>query len=156
MRNVTASRYAYDTAMSLRFDTPCETCLAMGWIHHAKGIRSMLKKIVLITAVLMLSACMTYQGGTKVDHSKLSQLKPGVTTVAQTEKLLGKPEGSIRNSDGSLILSYSFSSFSRDAKSYIPVVGSFIGKTHQKSDGTMIYFDRKGHFTKWTSMGASN
>ncbi|RAP59665.1 outer membrane protein assembly factor BamE [Oleiagrimonas sp. MCCC 1A03011] len=109
----------------------------------------MLKKLLPLTAVLLLSACMTLQTGKKVDPAKLSQLKPGVTTVAQAEELLGQPTGIAKNPDGTTTLSYFFSHYSQDAKSYIPLVGGFIGKSHQEGAMTYVQFDKRGRYMKW-------
>jgi len=110
-----------------------------------------MKRLLIPTlAALLLSACAT--SGERVDQSKLGQLKPGVTTIADAENLLGKPESVSRHPDGTTTLSYGFSSTTTDGKSLIPIVGGFIGKGATSSiDYTTLIFDASGHFSKWSN-----
>ncbi|WP_136256473.1 hypothetical protein [Metallibacterium scheffleri] len=45
--------------------------------------------LIIVAAVLLLAGCMNV--GTDIKPSQLSALKPGVTTLAQVEAQLGKP-----------------------------------------------------------------
>jgi hypothetical protein len=110
-----------------------------------------MKRILIPTlATLLLAACATQ--GERVDQSKLGQLKPGVTTIADAENLLGKPESVFRHADGTTTLSYGFSSTTADGKSLIPIVGGFIGKGATSSiEYTALVFDKQGRYTTYST-----
>jgi hypothetical protein len=109
-----------------------------------------MKKLLGLTLAILLSACATQ--GQHVDASKVGQLKPGVSTVADAESLLGKPQSGLRHPDGTTTLGYGFSSVQTDGKSMIPVVGYFIGKgTRSSVEYTGLNFDRTGHYLNSTS-----
>lgn len=110
----------------------------------------MKNQVIPALLALFLAACATQ--GERVDQSKLGQLKPGVTTIADAETLLGKPESVSRHPDGTTSLGYGFSSTTMDGKSLIPIVGGFIGKGATSSiDYTTLIFDASGHFSKWSN-----
>ena len=110
----------------------------------------MKKVLSLLGSTLLLAACATQ--GEHVDPNKLSQLKPGVTTIAEAENMLGKPDSVFRHADGTTTLSYGFSSTTTDGKSLIPIVGGFIGKGATSSiEYTTLIFDASGHFSKWSN-----
>jgi hypothetical protein len=109
-----------------------------------------MKKFVVVLLAGVLSACATQ--GAKVDPDKLSQLKPGVSTISDAKALFGEPESSSRHQDGTTTLTYGFSSTTTDGKSLIPIVGGFIGKPTKSSiDYTMLTFDKSDHFLKWSN-----
>lgn len=109
-----------------------------------------MKRFLISTFVLLLAGCATQ--GSRADNSKLDQLKPGVSTISDAESLLGKPQSVARHPDGSTTLGYSFSSVQTDAKSMIPVVGTFLGKgTTSNVEYTGLNFDRAGHYTNFSS-----
>lgn len=105
---------------------------------------------LLAVTTLLLAACATQ--GEHVDQNKLGQLKPGQTTIADAENLLGKPQSVTRRPDGTTTLGYGFSSVQTDGKSMIPVVGYFIGKgTTSSVEYTGLNFDKSGHYLNSTS-----
>lgn len=109
-----------------------------------------MKRILITTLTLLVAGCATQ--GQHMDNQKLDQLKPGVSTIADAENLLGKPESVMRHPDGTTTLGYGFSSVQTDAKSMIPVVGYFIGKgTRSSVEYTGLNFDRMGHYLNSTS-----
>lgn len=109
-----------------------------------------MKRLLIPTLALFLAGCAT--SGAHVETSKLEQLKPGITTIVDTEALLGQPQSVLRHADGTKTLGYGFSSVQTDAKSMIPVVGYFIGKgTTSSVEYTGLNFDKAGHYTNSTS-----
>lgn len=87
-----------------------------------------------------------------MDTSKLDQLKPGISTIDDAERLLGRPESVMRHPDGTTTLGYGFSSTQTDAKSMIPIAGYFMGKgTTSSTQYTGLNFDKAGHYTTYTS-----
>jgi hypothetical protein len=115
--------------------------------HEFQG--EFMKKLAPILA-LFLAGCAT--SGAHVETSKLEQLKPGVTTIADTEALLGQPQSVSRHADGSTTLGYGFSSVQTDGKSLIPIVGGLIGKgTTSSVEYTGLNFDQSGRYLNSTS-----
>jgi hypothetical protein len=109
-----------------------------------------MKRFLIPTLALLLAGCATQ--GARMDTSKLDQLKPGVSTIADAENLLGKPQSVTRHPDGTTTLGYSFSSVQTDAKSMIPVVGTFLGKgTTSSVEYTGLTFDKAGRYTSYSS-----
>jgi hypothetical protein len=109
-----------------------------------------MKHFLIPTLALVLAGCATT--GEHMDQSKLASLKPGVTTIADAESVLGKPQSVSRHADGSTTLGYGFSSVQTDGKSMIPIVGGFLGKgTSSSLEYTGLNFDRTGHYTNSTS-----
>jgi hypothetical protein len=97
-----------------------------------------MKRILIPTlSLLLLAGCATQ--GTRMDSEKLDQLKPGISTIADAENLLGKPQSVARHPDGTTTLGYQFSSVQTDGKSMIPV------------EYTGLNFDKTGHFLNSTS-----
>jgi hypothetical protein len=104
-----------------------------------------MKRFLFPTLLLVLAGCAT--SGAHMDQDKLASLRPGVTTIAETENILGKPQSVTRHADGSTTLGYGFSSVQTDGKSMIPVVGYFIGKgTSSSVEYTGLNFDKGGRY----------
>lgn len=108
-------------------------------------------KKILTAAVfaLVLTACVDTTTGVKMDSSKLDQLQAGTTTIEQAKSLLGEPTGVAKNPDGTVTLTYFYSKNGQDAKSYIPLAGTFLGKSTHESSMTFVQFDQKGKYVKW-------
>lgn len=115
-----------------------------------------MKKILFTALVIsVLSACATT--GTQIGPDKLAQLKPGITTIADAEQLLGQSMSVQHNYDGTTQLDYLYSAEQTDAKSYIPIAGAFIGKgNHTQSQNTLLLFDKDGKYLKWSSSSMNN
>jgi hypothetical protein len=109
-----------------------------------------MKRFLIPTLLLFLAGCAT--SGAHVDQDKLASLKPGITTIAEIENILGKPQSVLRHADGSTTLGYGFSSVQTDGKSMVPVLGYFIGKgTTSSVEYTGLNFDGAGHYVNSTS-----
>ncbi|UPG84526.1 hypothetical protein L2Y94_14420 [Luteibacter aegosomatis] len=103
-----------------------------------------------LLATVLLSACATQ--GQHMDTMKLGELKPGVSTIDDAERLLGQPQSVSRHPDGTTTLGYSFSSVQTDGKSMIPIVGGLIGKgTTSSVEYTGVNFDKAGRYTSYSS-----
>jgi uncharacterized protein YceK len=64
-----------------------------------------MKKIVLLIAIIVLTACSTM--GTKVDPNALASFTKGKTTYSEVITALGEPNQSTVNANGEKILTYS-------------------------------------------------
>jgi len=115
-----------------------------------------MKKIfALLTLSLLLTACATT--GTPIDTSKVSQLRPGVSTIADAERHFGPPQSTTHNPDGTTLLGYGSSSEQMDAKSFIPIAGAFIGHgPHTQTQSLGLIFDTSGHYLKDWEQSTNN
>ncbi|URX62053.1 hypothetical protein KR767_18710 [Luteibacter anthropi] len=105
---------------------------------------------VLALTALLLAGCATQ--GQKMDLQKLGQMKPGVSTIQDAKELFGEPSQVTRQDDGKTVLAYSFSSTQMDAKGFIPIVGTFIGKgPKQDLEATRLTFDPSGHYVSYST-----
>lgn len=65
-------------------------------------------QMVMVTAsACTLSACMTV--GTKFDINKVDELKPGIASIADAQKLLGPPTSASSQVNGSQVLQWQYS-----------------------------------------------
>lgn len=98
-----------------------------------------MKNIFLILTILSLTACVTY--GKKFDAEKAANFKIGKTTYREVVQELGEPtvvtDGAM--GDGTKSITYQYSE--TDAKTYIPVVGAYLGSSQSKF--AIFYFNNK-------------
>jgi outer membrane protein assembly factor BamE (lipoprotein component of BamABCDE complex) len=100
----------------------------------------MKKSIILI--VLLLAGCATV--GTKIDQSKVDQIKDGVTTRAQLDEWFGQPNQQSLGDGNQTILTYSYVHSQASGASYVPVVNLFAGGTNTNQQVLMIAVDKNG------------
>ncbi len=98
--------------------------------------------LIIVAAVLLLAGCMNV--GTDIKPSQLSALKPGVSTLAQVEAQLGKPNTVTHNADGTTTIQYSYIHATPSASSFIPFVGPLVGHANSTVRGTTLKFTAKG------------
>lgn len=115
-----------------------------------------MRKMLLATlAGCLLTACATT--GTPIDTSKVGELKPGVSTIADAERLFGPPQSTTHNQDGTTLLGYGNSSEQMDAKSFIPFAGAFVGHgPHTQTQSLGLVFDATGHYLKYWEQSTHN
>lgn len=112
---------------------------------------SYLKTVLCMIALsATLTACST-TSGTKVDQSKLSEFKKGKTTYSQVVGVLGTPDSVSTNSEGAKTIRYMYINSGMDANSYIPVVGSLIGKNKTETSSTYLTFDKNDVLQSYAS-----
>jgi outer membrane protein assembly factor BamE (lipoprotein component of BamABCDE complex) len=94
-----------------------------------KTITFHIRVVLLLIIISFVAGCMSHQYGTKLDSSKVSQIKKGVTTRVEVEALLGTPTQVFMIGEGRRTMSYSYTETSvhANAASYIPVAGMFLG-----------------------------
>lgn len=98
----------------------------------------------------LLAGCATQ--GQKMDTQKLGQMRPGVSTIDDAKRLFGEPVQVTRLDDGRTVLGYSFASTEMDAKGFIPIVGTFLGKgPKQDLEATRLTFDPSGHYVSYST-----
>lgn len=122
---------------------------------NAEQGNTMRKIVFAALASCFLAACATT--GKPIDTTKLSQLKPGISTIADAERLFGPPQSTTHNADGTTMLGYGSSSEQMDAKSFIPIAGAFLGRgPHTQTHSLGLIFDAQGHYLKNWEQSTSN
>ena len=108
-----------------------------------------MKKLVIACVFLVLAGCSSI--GTKVTPDQLSRFVVGQTTMDQVVAILGKPNGRNINSDGTKIITYTYSAYQTSATDFIPVVNLFT-RTHNYSTSVATFiFDSRNILTKYTA-----
>ena len=114
------------------------------------GFRSVLGAFV----GLLLAGCVS--SGVKVDQNKLAQLNPGATTFNEAVALLGKPNNSSIQSDGTRSITYVYFQSQANAANFIPYVGMFAGGASSENSTIVLNFDSRGILTTYSSNQGSN
>lgn len=83
-----------------------------------------LRSLPLVAALSMvLVGCVVASSGTKIEQSKIDQIKKGVTTRAQIEEWFGTPSSTTTMGDGSRTLFYQYSETKLKNIWVIPIPG---------------------------------
>ena len=114
------------------------------------GFRSVLGAFV----GLLLAGCVS--SGVKVDQNKLAQLHPGATTFNEAVALLGKPNNSSIQSDGTRSITYVYFQSQANAANFIRYVGMFAGGASSENSTIVLNFDSRGILTTYSSNQGSN
>ncbi len=110
-----------------------------------------MKKIVFaLLAACLLAACAT--SGVKIDMSQVDQLKPGVSTIADAERLFGPPQSQTTHTDGTTMLGYGNGHEQMGLSSFLPIGH---GPSTQTQSLALI-FDSHGRYLKSWSQATSN
>jgi len=111
-------------------------------------------KIVFITFLAALvSACAT--SGTKVSEATLTKFEKGVTTEADVEKALGRPQMQTKLMDGTQSIAYVYSHAQTKGASFIPVVGLFAGGATGQSNVVRFSFDAQGKLITYVTSSSA-
>lgn len=108
----------------------------------------MFKKIAPVLLALLMVGCATQ--GNKIDEEAISKVKKGQTTEAQVVSMLGKPTSSGFSSDGSKMLTFSYTNASANPISFIPYVGMLFSSTDVESQMLYITLDKSGKVADYT------
>ncbi|HLX70115.1 MAG TPA: hypothetical protein VKV04_10865 [Verrucomicrobiae bacterium] len=84
-------------------------------------------------AVFLVLAAGCASVGNNFDESRISEIKKGHTTEADLLKMFGEPENRAMNSDGGLILTWTYAEASVRGESFIPYAGAFMGGARSKN-----------------------
>lgn len=96
--------------------------------------------IAVVTCAMVIAATgSAWAGKPPLDPS---QFKVGESTVADVEKVYGKPSTERLNSDGQHIIIYGRTHAHVKAASFVPVVGLFAGGEKGHADITTFTFDK--------------
>ncbi len=101
-----------------------------------------MKKLSAVLVALLLSACAS--SGVRVTDDQMSQFKEGQTTKQEVIAALGQPTTTMRNSDGTTMVMYTYSEARTRGSTFIPIVGAFAGGVDTRSSNVVLTFDQRG------------
>jgi outer membrane protein assembly factor BamE (lipoprotein component of BamABCDE complex) len=108
---------------------------------------------VAVFGALLLFGCAST--GNNFDESKLSQIQKGETTEAQLIEFFGQPENRTVTSEGTTILTWTYTEATVKGESFIPYAGPFVGGTRSKAKTLRVTLaDNK--VTSFTYSGGGN
>lgn len=120
-----------------------------------------MKKLIALVVMeaMLLAGCGSVNGpathsmaghGSRIDPNVVASFKPGVTTLAQVEAVLGNPVKSQQISSGTNVILYTNVRI-EDAGDHTPETGSALPKRHKFQCATLLTFDTQNRFqTSWT------
>lgn len=106
-------------------------------------------KRTLALMALCIAGCAS--SGTKVTEASLPQFHQGITTEADVEKSLGKPQTTGVSSDGTRSIAYVYSAVKMKGASFIPIVGLFAGGATGQTTIVNFHFDAAGKLLDYSS-----
>lgn len=98
-----------------------------------------MRAATILLAVAVISGCVS--SGTNVSDAQIQEIQKGKTTYNEVLSIMGKPDITSKDSDGTRTAIYSYSHSQVDGKSFIPFAGAFIGGAHGQSKTVEITFD---------------
>jgi len=124
----------------------------------SKAKKALIKNIFEMFALLSIFMCAScispyssqqYEYGTKLDASKVSQIKKGVTTRVEVEALLGPPATvSMYGADGKRMMSYSYMSTSSEGSGTInmfyPAGSQIDARARTRMQTLQVVLDKSG------------
>lgn len=109
----------------------------------------MTKVVVMAFAAFALGGCVSM--GTKVNEASLAQFHKGVTTEAQVETALGKPETTELDSNGDRMIAYIYSRAQAKAIDFVPIVGLFAGGATGEQTTVTFRFGPNGKLVSYSA-----
>lgn len=98
------------------------------------------KVLIGLVAVAALGACAT-TSGRRVSSDDLQKIQKGQSTYGEVVDLLGEPQTKKTTGEGEVLV-YAYSKAKTDATSYLPLVGSLLGKTNTENQVVYIFLDQ--------------
>lgn len=118
-----------------------------------------MKKITFAALAVCISVAGCASSGVRVKDEQLAEFVPGKTTKQDVIARLGVPTSSMRNSDGSSMIMYTYSEARTRATTFIPIVGLFAGGVDTNATNVMLQFDPEGkllsHSSSETALGTA-
>lgn len=103
---------------------------------------------VLVWVLFLVCGCAT--SGTKIDQSKITQIKEGVTTEQEVLQILGSPQTKTLSSDGKIIMLYLYTKVKNRASNFIPVVNLMTGGMDMQQQMLTVLIGKDGKVEKYT------
>jgi outer membrane protein assembly factor BamE (lipoprotein component of BamABCDE complex) len=107
-----------------------------------------MKRIIALTA-LVLAGCAS--SGTQVNQSSLPQFQKGITTEADVETALGKPQTTGVASDGTRSIAYIYTATKVKGATFVPIVGLFAGGATGQTNVVTFHFDGTGKLLDYST-----
>ena len=102
-------------------------------LQNATTLFSPMRTIILVTFIAFAALCGgCASSGTKVEQSALSKIIKGKTTKSEVIALLGNPMSAQLTGNGKEIDTWSYAQAQAKGRSFIPVVGAFVGGSDMK------------------------
>lgn len=106
-------------------------------------------RIGLVVLLAMLAGCVSI--GTKVDETTLTQFERGRTRYQDVLTVLGKPNTSTLNSDGSRQIAYVYTQSQMKPQNFIPIVAAFTQGASSETSTVTLDFDSSQVLVRFTA-----
>jgi outer membrane protein assembly factor BamE (lipoprotein component of BamABCDE complex) len=108
--------------------------------------QSLAASVVAGALVVSVVGCGGRESGQKAiaDQTKISQIQKGASTKADIQSLFGNPSGRSFGAAGDEVWTYRYQSTSVDPKTFIPLVGGFVGGATVQADTLIVSFGHDG------------
>lgn len=113
----------------------------------------MKKLAAALVCTVILTGCATPK---MIDREQYTDFKKGVTTYSDVVKRLGEPNGRQNQASGAYSVTYNSTSSKVDPKSYIPIVGAFIGGVETKGQMLTFSFDKNNRLIDYLDTVSSS
>jgi hypothetical protein len=111
------------------------------------------RQFLICAAVLFLTACAS--AGTKIDQSKMGELKKGKSTYDDVIAMYGPPTQTVIKDDGSKMAIYYYISAQARPESFIPYIGPLVGGADSENTSVILNFDKHDILQSYTSSQGS-
>lgn len=109
-----------------------------------------MRTLAILTAAAVMTGCASSSGGTYVTEEQFRSTIIGETTKSDIIAEFGEPNLSAIGTlpeGGVEMIGYQAYKASEDAKSYIPIIGAFIGESSGEDTSVQFAFDENGTLT---------
>jgi len=96
-----------------------------------------------------ISGCSS--SGKKIEQSNVSQIIKGQTTEADLVRMFGPPSNRMANSNGTVMLMWSYFSHDMNAASFIPYAGMVLGGSKSESQNLHVTLGPNGKVQDYSS-----
>lgn len=103
----------------------------------------------ILAACLLLAGCASY--GTKIDMAQVANIKKGVTTRGEMERMFGAPMNVTLMPDGRTAAMWMYTEASNSAQNFIPIVNIVQTKMDMKSQGLQVIYAADGIVESFTT-----
>jgi outer membrane protein assembly factor BamE (lipoprotein component of BamABCDE complex) len=122
-------------------------------IAHNREIVHMRSSTALLCVLLLLTACAS--SGTRVQDAALTQFQKGKTTESDVVKVLGVPQMTTTNSDGTRSIAYVYTHAQAKGASFVPIVGLFAGGAKGNINIVTFNFDPMGKLINYQASNST-
>jgi outer membrane protein assembly factor BamE (lipoprotein component of BamABCDE complex) len=105
--------------------------------------------MIVIGLCVLLCGCAA--AGVEVKPSQVTQLKRGITTEQDVERILGHPTSMTVTADGGQTWVYSYASIQMRPTTFVPIVGLFAGGADTRQTVTILRFGPDGTLIDYSS-----